>query len=116
MHKLHHGLTGGSRVRQIMTIHDGLGGGVTRLRYDIIYEQIHLKKTPENTFNVRMFFKLGTFDHSWYYWVMVVVGVLLESEVCFGWVGLCKFRSIPIHLLRHVIWWDGGGDSNYDYA
>ena len=38
MHKLRHGLTGGSRVRQIMTIHDGLGGGVTRLRYDIIYE------------------------------------------------------------------------------
>ena len=60
MHKLRHGLTGGSRVRQIMTIHDGLGGGVTRLRYDIIYEQICLKKTTENSLNVRMFFKLGT--------------------------------------------------------
>ena len=44
MHKLRHGLTGGSRVRQIMTIHDGLGGGVTRLRYDIIYEQIYLSQ------------------------------------------------------------------------
>ena len=92
MHKLRHGLTGGSRVRQIMTIHNGLGVGVNRLRYDIIYEQICLKKKKtENSLNVRMFFKLGTFDHSWYYWVMVVVGVLLESEVCFGWVGLCKF-------------------------
>ena len=60
MHKLGHGLTGESRVRQIMTIYDGLGGGVTRLRYDIIHEQIHLKKTPENSLNVRMFFKLGT--------------------------------------------------------
>ena len=60
MHKLRHGLTGGSRVRQIMTIHDGLGGGVTRLRYDIIYEQICFKKTKENSLNVRMFFKLGT--------------------------------------------------------
>ena len=60
MHKLHHGLTGGSRVRQIMTIHDGLGGGVTRLRYDIIYEPIHLKKTAKSSLNVRMFFKLGT--------------------------------------------------------
>ena len=48
MHKLRHGLTGRSRVRQIMTINDGLGGGVTRLRFDIIYEQINFKKTPEN--------------------------------------------------------------------
>ena len=62
MHKLRHGLTGGSRVRQIMTIHDGLGGGVTRLRYDIIYEQIHLKKTPENSLKVRMFLVLLTGD------------------------------------------------------
>ena len=60
MHKLCHGLTGGSRVRQIMTIKDGLGEGVTRLRYDKIYEQIYLKKTLENSLNVRMFFKLGT--------------------------------------------------------
>ena len=60
MQKLRHGQTGGSRVRQIMTIHDGLGGGVTRLRYDIIYEQIHLKKTPKNSLNLRRFFKLGT--------------------------------------------------------
>ena len=60
MHKLRHGLTRGSQVRQIMTIHDGLGGGVTRLWYDIIYEQICLKKTTENSLNVRMFFKLGS--------------------------------------------------------
>ena len=58
MHKLRHGLTGGSRVRQIMTIHDGLGGGVTRLRYDIIYEQIHLKKTAKSSLNVKMFFRV----------------------------------------------------------
>ena len=30
--------------KAIMTIYDGLGVGVTRVRYDIIYEQIHLKK------------------------------------------------------------------------
>ena len=60
MHKLRHGLTGGSRVRQIITIHDGLGRGVTRLRYDIIYAQICVKKTTEKSLNDRMFFKLGT--------------------------------------------------------
>ena len=43
IHKLHHGLTRGSRVKQMG------GGGVIRLRYDMIYEQIHLKKTPENS-------------------------------------------------------------------
>ena len=44
MHKLYHGLTGGFRVRQIMTIRDELGGGVTRLRYDTIYEQKDTRK------------------------------------------------------------------------
>ena len=43
-----------------MTIHDGLGRGVTRLRYDIIYAQICVKKTTEKSLNDRMFFKLGT--------------------------------------------------------
>jgi len=56
-----------------MTINDGLGGGVIRLRYDMIYEQIHLKKTPENSLP-------SNDDFVWEHPITSLAYVLYEKE------------------------------------
>ena len=71
-----------------MTINDGLGGGVTRLRYDIIYEQIHLKKTAKSSINGRMFFKLGTFAT----FLIASMAIAGTTGWCWWWVFCLKVR------------------------